>query len=260
MLNLDQRACKLGGRINNRSENHGDKKLAAFDVPITDVMLTEHELAEVLGIANAGMFFTLEDPPKPAIPMLAHLPVGEDFESAQVVLAFALSGETIVTLTDCTLAGMQLEPMVGGLTRAKFAVQCKPVIDADWDELYLHLGGELRIAIGDAKHPAQQGKLALNAPRVHLASGAQERPSYEFDASSGCYGTHIDDAGRIVTNGSFPPLDERRYVQLTSGAKVSTEAEDRAGVTVVDANYPPGDARRYGAVGDGNDTDEEAAE
>lgn len=223
MFKLDSRACKLGTQIANNGEKHGAKRVAAFTIPIREAMLTEAEVAMLLNRLDVAWLFTSEDPPKPAIPMLGALSVAADFESAQVVLASALSGETIVTLTDCTLTGMTLEPQVGGLTRAAFGVYVRPVIDSAWDALYELLGCEAQIAIGDAKHPAQQGDLALTQPKAAASAPAD----YAFDASSGAYERHADDGDRDVTQWAFPPKDERRYAPAEAAPPVvNTEAEE----------------------------------
>mgnify|MGYP000858370668 FL=1 len=127
MLTLTTRPCKIGPSINTRTEKHGDEDVTALDIPIESVMLDANELNVLLGEPHAhnALFNGGTSPPEPLLRMIRALKLKDKFEDCTVTLLLGLNLERI-ELANVKLAKVELEPCVGGLTAASFAIQCAP--------------------------------------------------------------------------------------------------------------------------------------
>jgi hypothetical protein len=162
MLNLPKRSCLLGV-LNPRVEKHGEDDVTAFDIPLSEIMLTANEFSALLQEPKAHEFFydTGKQPNLPLFPMLADLHITEKIEGAAVTLFIGLD-ETKVVLLDVKLRKLTLSRKVGGLTALSLQVQCTPDLDGSIVAMLARMTKEISAEISVDGY-GEQAQLALAA-------------------------------------------------------------------------------------------------
>lgn len=137
-MHLSKRQAKVGNQIPSRGEMHGEESVTALDIPITDVMLDESELGEILRQPRASVAL-FDDSSGQRMPFFAHIKpiaLAEKIEGASVTLTHGV-GQDSIRLVNVKLAKIKLEPCAGGMTAMDCTVQCTP----DLTEKVAHLLG-----------------------------------------------------------------------------------------------------------------------
>lgn len=181
MLNLDKRAAQIGNAIPCRSEMHGEDSVTALDIPLSGVMIGEHELNALMQdpYAYAVLFNARNGDklPEPSLKNIKPLSLTEKVEGANVTIIHGVTSETI-KLTNVKIAKIKLEPKVGGLTELCFSVQCTPDLNDQVAKLLGRLNSTVEISIDGGQFGAQQ-ELPLNT----VGAGESNTPSVSDDES-----------------------------------------------------------------------------
>jgi hypothetical protein len=162
-MHLNTRPAKVGNQIPSRSEMHGDESVTALDIPLTDIMLDEAELAELLRQpkAAAALFDDSGGMRKPFFAHIKPLALDEKIEGATVTLTHGVAQDTL-RLTNVKLAKIKLQPCVGGMTAMDVTVQCTPELN----DAVAHLLGWLNATVDveiDGGEFGKQGELPIDA-------------------------------------------------------------------------------------------------
>ena len=147
MLNIHKRDC-LMAHINPREENHGDEELIAFDIKLTDIMLSAMEIGALMENPRQHelWFNTGVIPAVPITDKLEPYKHHAKVEGANVTLFIGL-GDKQFKFADVKLKGITFEPMVGGLTAMSCKVQVLPTLNGDTGELMATMGKSLHVEI-----------------------------------------------------------------------------------------------------------------
>lgn len=153
-LSLKKRPVTLG-KMNTRTENDGDKKASAADIPLKNVMLQAEEVDVLLGegtwnrlfkkVTNSGM----RDYPELAdFVSNSSQPFKFDgeFENSKVTLHMGIDNEDKVELTKCTISGITYEPISGGLVKMRCQAQGRPDPD-QVARIYKHMDCAIDAAV-----------------------------------------------------------------------------------------------------------------
>lgn len=169
---LSRRPAKLGSSINTRPEKHGDEDVAAFDIPVADVLLTAEELNSLLADPSAHMrlFDEGTEPLEPAFKQLDPFTVREKIEGARIVIGGGDGGGDIV-FSACKLKGFTLDPQLGGMTKASFKVQCLPNLEKSINSLFIRMNHEIMLEVLAEQH-GSQAQLPLSSASIP-APGAE---------------------------------------------------------------------------------------
>jgi hypothetical protein len=182
---LPKREAKLGTSIPFRAEFHGDEAVAATDVPISGVMLTQQELCDVLQepLAARALFVrragsTLDDP---LIRGIQALKLVDKIDTAKVMVFVGVE-QSPVDLGNCKIKGITLEPKTGGLTEMSFKIQANPTLDKRIGVLLEHMDAGVMVEIG-YEHNAEQQQLPMGAAAAKEAEKPKDDKA-EFEAGA----------------------------------------------------------------------------
>lgn len=154
---ISQRPCKIGSSVNTRAELHGDEDVPACDIPLEGITLSREELDALLGAGTHKALFAAPKkgaPPEPRFRQLKPFVLRDKYEDCTVSLALGINREE-VTLDECKLARITLEPQVGGMTALSCQVQCAPTVET-MATVIAHMNGEadVELALGKRVEPA----------------------------------------------------------------------------------------------------------
>jgi hypothetical protein len=155
-MHLSKRQAKIGNQIPSRGEMHGDETVTALDIPLTDLMLDETELGEIMcqPRASAALFNDGNGTREPFFQNIKPIALVDKIEGATVTITHGVENESI-KLINVRLAKVKLEPCVGGLTAMSCTVQCTP----DLNESVAKLLGRLNSTV-DVEVECDYGKQA----------------------------------------------------------------------------------------------------
>lgn len=139
-LELSTRLCNIGIAINGRTQKHGDRRVPAQDIPLVGLMLEAAELCALLGDENAHASLFRKNDAGTFEPIFSKhfkpMKLVDRFEDATVIVYFNgpptrdsdadVNGDYTIELAGVTLANLELEPQVGGLTALEIQVQATP--------------------------------------------------------------------------------------------------------------------------------------
>jgi hypothetical protein len=177
-MHLAKRQAKIGNQIPSRGETHGDETVTALDIPLTDIMLDELELGEIMREPRAAdALFNKGN--GAAVPFFRHIkPIAldEKIEGASITITHSIGNESI-RLVNVKLAKIKLEPCTGGMTAMDCTVQCTP----DLNEDVAHLLGKLNAIVDveiDGGEFGKQAELEIEptaAPAADEIGGARRK-------------------------------------------------------------------------------------
>lgn len=156
-LRLDRRSCTIGSSINTRTEKHGDEDVAALDIPISKVCLSETEFGDVLCDPRAHKLLFVSRKGQLARPrfvnVLGTLPFRAKVPGVDVTIHFPGAGK--LKMTDVSLTTCRLDRQEGGTTWWSFKIQCTPDLDESIEKLLAHLNQPVDIEITCETYGAQ---------------------------------------------------------------------------------------------------------
>lgn len=148
-MDLNRRPCRIGTSINTRREKHGEGNVTALDIPVREYMLDAAELNSLLQEDRAhGVLFNHAKGGsliEPVFRTVKALRLKDKIEEVEVQIEWA--GSHVMLLAPCNLSKIALEPRVGGLTAASFAIQCTPKLDSLVAQLLEKLDGEVEVTV-----------------------------------------------------------------------------------------------------------------
>lgn len=172
-LNLKKRPAELGGHISGRTEYHGDDPVGACDLALSELLLDETELDELLGAGSWNRLYKktrnsgMNDFPEPAdFVACSKLPfqLEKKFEESKVTLHMGIDNEDKLELVKCTITKIKYEPKSGGMTLVAIQVQC----NADPEQvakIYKHMDTKIDAAVRFGRlakdKDDSQGELAI---------------------------------------------------------------------------------------------------
>jgi hypothetical protein len=172
-MHLNKRPAKVGNQISSRGEMHGDESVTALDIPLTDVMLDETELGEIMREprAAAALFDDSNGMSRPFFAHIKPIALAEKIEGAAITITHGLKAESI-HLANVKLAKIKLGPCAGGMTAMECTVQCTP----DLTEKVAHLLGCINAVVDieiDGGEFGLQAELPIEPKRDEI--GARRR-------------------------------------------------------------------------------------
>lgn len=131
MLNLKQKACKLGKSMSINTEHHGDDDVGAIDIPIEGIMLTAAELDTLCGEGSHAALFVKEKGsslPEARFGLFKPFGFKQKFEKAKVTIHAGMGPEKLA-FQGCKIGSVTLTPQTGGLTMMSCSVRARPETD-----------------------------------------------------------------------------------------------------------------------------------
>ena len=153
---LSKRPAKVGNQIPSRGEMHGDDSVTALDIPLTDVMLNERELGEIMRqpLAFKALF---DDSNGMRMPFFAHIkPIAldEKIEGASIVITHGVAADSI-RLANVKLAKIKVQPCAGGMTAMDCTVQCTPELNEEVAHMLGWINSQVEVEIDGGEFGAQ---------------------------------------------------------------------------------------------------------
>lgn len=179
MLTISKRPCKIGGHMNARTEKHGDEDVPALDIALEGIMLMAQELNALLEdpMAHRHLFQTQNGKlHEPTFTKFKPFVLRDAYEGATVRIVVGLRNDEI-TLADCRLRRITLEPKTGGMTQLSLSVAARPDEDV-MAVLLRYMGSDADVAISGATVAAKGGKqkdLPLGAD-LEFGDDEEEQP------------------------------------------------------------------------------------
>lgn len=161
---LSKRPAKTGNQMPSRGEMHGEETVTALDVPLTDIMLDEAELGEILRQprASSALFDDSNGTREPFLQNIKPIALNDKIEGATVTITHGVGNESI-RLVDVKLAKIKLEPCVGGMTAMSCTVQSTPDLNADVARLLGRMNSTVDVEI-DCQDYGKQADLPMQRP------------------------------------------------------------------------------------------------
>jgi hypothetical protein len=172
-LRLDRRSATIGSSINTRTEKHGEEDVAALDIPLSKICLSDEELGVVLQNPRAHKLLYATRKGQLAkfafAKVLEVLPFREKVRGVSVTIYL---GNRKLRLPDVSLTTCRLEPQEGGTTWWAFKVQCTPTLDDTIEALLAKLNQVVDIELDCESYGAQQD---LFEPKAEVDEGEGEQ-------------------------------------------------------------------------------------
>lgn len=116
-LSLPKRPAVIGAAISTRTENHGDEKVPALTIPISNILLSREELGVILQDSEAweALFTqTRSSQAEPRFLGIDPLNISDKFKDAKVTLTPDNTDEPLI-LKPATLSKMVIYLLTGGI-------------------------------------------------------------------------------------------------------------------------------------------------
>jgi hypothetical protein len=155
-LRLDRRSATIGSSINTRTEKHGEEDVAALDIPLSKICLSDEELGVVLQNPKAHRILFATRKGQLAkfafAKVLEVLPFRDKVRGVNVTIYL---GNRKLRLPDVSLTTCRLEPQEGGTTWWSFKVQCTPTLDDTIEALLAKLNQQVDVELDCETYGAQ---------------------------------------------------------------------------------------------------------
>lgn len=181
-LSLKKRVAHLNGKLNVRTEYHGDEPVGACDLTLSGLALGDSEVDELLGEGTWNRLYAkkrnsgMSDFPELAefvVSTTLPLHLDKNFEKSKVTLFMGIDNEDKVELVNCKLARIRYEPKSGGMTDVTVQVQC----NADGEQLgklYRHMDTTISASVRFGKLVEDEDDAQDELPMDGSKGGARE--------------------------------------------------------------------------------------
>lgn len=177
MLSLSRRSCRIGPAVRVKITGK-DERVTTLAVPLSQLMLDPNELNSLLQEPHAHqvLFDTKRSTLiEPVFRNIAALRLVDKIEDASVTLE--LNSTTTLSLVNCTLARIELEPQNGGLTAMSLSVQCTPKLDSMIARLLekLDCDAEAELHGNQQELPLSEGRAADEVAAARAKQSVEKR-------------------------------------------------------------------------------------
>lgn len=171
-LTLSKRACKMAGKLNPRTEFHGEDRVGACDFTLSEMMLDASEINELFGDEgmHARLFKLNGELPESALAYIdTPLAFNRKFHKGKVTLRIGPDQEKLV-LGNAKIGKITLDPQTGGLTLTTLQVQCNPD-SAELAKLYEHMTEDMSVSVSFGREEVKAKKDQPELPLQHEGQG-----------------------------------------------------------------------------------------
>jgi hypothetical protein len=178
-MHLAKRPAKTGNQMPSRGEMHGEETVTALDVPLTDIMLDETELGEIMQqpLAASALFNDGDGTRAPFFQNIKPIALDSKIEGATVTITHGVGNESI-RLVNVKLAKIKLAPCIGGMTAMSCTVQSTPDLNADVARLLGRMNSTVDVEIlcdefGKQEELPMERRATMNDLAAHRGRGSR---------------------------------------------------------------------------------------
>jgi|HubBroStandDraft_4_1064222.scaffolds.fasta_scaffold00159_30 hypothetical protein len=186
LTSFSKRNCIIG-KLNPRTENHGDEVVNACDIVLKGVPFDREDVDKLCGKYVAAALYTEEGRGnskvyKPMLPMFGELRLIHVYYKSKAVIAFAMN-DTKIELKKIKIKDVIFECQDGGTTMVSVKLQGYPT-DKEMGMLYAHQGHQESVTIYFGSTVDEEAKPKADAKQQGLElgeGGARIGPDDDYD-------------------------------------------------------------------------------